>query len=195
MSIRELARHLGMAPASLYHHFSSKEALLAEIHTEAFEHLLDGARRAAAVDGPPEARLEACIAHHLRFVAEHRDWMRVLVHEVRRLSPPHRRSLRRLKDAYASLLRDVVAACLPDASRRVVEGTTWGLFGMLNWSYTWYDPDIHGDLDDLARLFAQMVLGARNARSTRIPRHGVGAPVSSSPLDAPDYDVEEVSTP
>ena len=66
MNLRELARELGTGPASLYHHFANKDALMAELAVEGFRRL-----RAAFVAALNERRgrsaLHACGDAYLKF--------------------------------------------------------------------------------------------------------------------------------
>lgn len=157
MSMRGLAAATGRALASLYNYFDSKEDLLFALQAGAFESLLDSARHAIDTTLAPEARLFAFIANHVSYVTEHRDVMRVLVHEAAALQPEHRRRVRRLKDAYFTLARGLVDGLLdaPEAER---ERATYSIFGTINWVFAWYEPGRHGTPSDVARTIHRMTL-------------------------------------
>lgn len=179
MSMRELARSAGMSLSNLYNYFSSKEEILHALQKEAFEVLVGSAEGAmAGLDGAaggPEARLYVFISHHVRYVAERPEVMRVLVHEAASLPPARRRSVRRLKERYFRIARGIVAEivaggcarAVPLAGAAAAEGTsddaeldriTYNLFGMLNWIYGWYDPAQHGSPTELARSIHRTAL-------------------------------------
>ena len=163
MSMRGLARATGRGLASFYNYFSSKEDVLFSLQTGAFE-TLTGSLKAALrdVDEPVE-RLYLFVLNHVRYLAEHRSVMRVLVHEASALPAGRRKKVRLLKERYFQIVRDIVASILaggcnsPGAGGAVrmdpaeVERVTYSVFGMLNWSYGWYDPQHHGTPQDVAR--------------------------------------------
>jgi hypothetical protein len=89
--------------------------------------------------------------------------MRVLVHEASALPAGRRKKVRLLKEGYFQIVMDIVASILaagcksPGAEGAAsldpaeVERVTYSVFGMLNWSYGWYDPHHHGTPQDVAR--------------------------------------------
>ncbi|OGA32869.1 MAG: hypothetical protein A3G80_05190 [Betaproteobacteria bacterium RIFCSPLOWO2_12_FULL_62_13b] len=163
MTMRGLARATGRGLASFYNYFSSKEDVLFSLQTDAFE-TLTGSLKAALenVDEPVE-RLYIFVLNHVRYLAEHRSVMRVLVHEASALPALRRKKVRLLKERYFQIVRDIVASILaagcssPGAHGAAgldpaeVERVTYSVFGMLNWSYGWYDPQHHGTPQDVAR--------------------------------------------
>ena len=176
MSMRGLAGATGRALASFYNYFSSKEELLFSLQSDAFK-TLTGSLNAALenVDDPVE-RLYIFVFNHVRYLAEHRSVMRVLVHEASALPAGRRKKVRLLKEGYFQIVRDIVASILvagcnsPGADGTAsldpaeVERVTYSVFGMLNWSYGWYDPQHHGTPQDVARTIHAVAVCGRVAR-------------------------------
>jgi AcrR family transcriptional regulator len=169
MSMRDLARATGKAPASLYNYFSSKDELLFALQAGSFQELIEDAEEAMATATTPSAKLHAFIANHVAYVVDHPEVMRVLVHEAASLPPPRRRSVRALKEHYFELAGPLVAALLREGrgarkvpaaeERATVERSTYALFGMLNWIYSWYRPERHGSPAVLARTLHSLAVG------------------------------------
>jgi AcrR family transcriptional regulator len=167
-SVRDLAAAVGCSPSSLYNYFPGKEDILHALQTEAFETLIDAAETALAPERDAVARLYVFIAHHLRYVADNPHVMRVLVHEASSLPRTRRQTIRRSKERYFELGRSVLAeilaaGCLDapgrdDVDPRELERLTYALFGALNWVYGWYDADLHGEPQELARTIHRLVL-------------------------------------
>jgi hypothetical protein len=85
--------------------------------------------------------------------------MKVLTHEADSLTGKRAEEILRLKRRYADLLQTLVAAV--DGSHPSV--AAYALFGMMNWTYTWYRPDGQLPPDALADTFADLFLnGVRN---------------------------------
>jgi AcrR family transcriptional regulator len=151
-SLRTIADAVDMRPASIYHHFASKDALLTEILrigmvavTTAFEE----SSEALAPDADGRDRLRGHVAGHLSalftnhaFTAAHVTVFPFAPADVRKAAVPGR-------DAYESqwttLLADVAPHLSPDAVRLV----RLVLFGAMNSSVQWFDPS-EGSVDDLA---------------------------------------------
>lgn len=168
MSMRELARAAGMSLSNLYNYFPSKEEILFALQKEAFEVLVTSAEEAVrrmdsepgAGGATPDARLYVLISHHVRYVAERPDVMRVLVHEAATLPAARRGAVRRLKERYFRLARGIVEELVGPAwtDPAELDRVTYNLFGMLNWIYGWYDPALHGPPQELARTIHRIAL-------------------------------------
>jgi AcrR family transcriptional regulator len=78
--MRRIADAIDYAPASLYAHFASREALLAELCREGTM-ALGAALAAAAGDPDPRARLRALAAAYVRFALDHPDTYRLIFME------------------------------------------------------------------------------------------------------------------
>lgn len=178
MSMRDLARATHRSPATLYNYVDSKEDLLYWIQRDAFDELLAAGR--ASVEGitDPEERLHAFVLAHVRFFADRQYLMRVLIHEAAALPSDRRAEIRERKESYFSLAEGIVrdvARHRADAepSALEVERNTYCLFGMLNWTYGWYEPDRHGDPDELALTIERFALsGVTPTVTSRMRREG-----------------------
>ncbi len=162
MSMRDLARATGLGLASSYAHFASKEDILFALQSDAFDALIESARRAITAQDDSSERLQAFILSHLRFFAAHPDLLRVLVQEARALPAKKRAAIRQRKERYFALARDVLEEALDQAGHRddaaELERATYALFGMLNWVYGWYEPRRHGSPEVLAATFHRITL-------------------------------------
>lgn len=171
MSMRDLAAETGQVVAGLYNYFSSKDEVLFEIQNSAFETLIATAEGALRGVASPEERLFAFIYQHVRYVAEHPDVMRVLVHEAGALPPQKRAKVRALKERYYDLCRGIVADLYRETARGgrgELERITYGTFGMINWVYGWYQPKRHGTPGEVARSLHRLALSGLSARSRDI---------------------------
>jgi AcrR family transcriptional regulator len=171
MSMRDLAQAVGTSLSNLYNYFASKEEILAALQREAFETLIASADEALAEVDEPAARLHVFVFHHVRYVVEHADVMRVLVHEAASLPAGDRAGVRRLKERYFEIGRGIVgelvaAGCAAGGGAPLdasvdddeLDRITYNLFGMLNWIWGWYRPGDHGGTRELARTIHRIVL-------------------------------------
>ncbi len=120
LSLRDLARRLGVSHAAPAHHFPDKTALLVEIAREGFERF--GAGLAAAADAAPdeESRLTAAGRAYVAFALAHPATFRVMFgREIAELRSQPAALAEASGRAYEVLLRGVEAtlARLPAARR------------------------------------------------------------------------------
>ncbi|HET9989365.1 MAG TPA: TetR/AcrR family transcriptional regulator [Kofleriaceae bacterium] len=186
MSMRDLAKATGKSLASFYHLFESKEEILFELQSQAFERLISTAERALVEVHDPVGQLQIFVLNHVRYFAEQPDVMRVLVHEAAALPKSHRALIRALKQRYFEIARDIVRALVtPDrgVDGLELERITYSVFGMLNWIYGWYEPARHGPPEQLARTIQHLALHGIDARGAAPPAsdRDAGAP---GPTDA-----------
>ncbi len=172
MSMRELARGADMSLSNLYNYFPSKEEILFAIQREAFEALIASAEETLEIADVPEDRLYVFISHHVGYVAEHPDVMRVLVHEAASLPAEQRAVVRTLKERYFELARSILEQVVETGcgqplmgegagesiDPRELERITYNVFGMLNWLYGWYEPSLHGSPQTVATTIYRTTL-------------------------------------
>ncbi|MGZ3477648.1 MAG: TetR/AcrR family transcriptional regulator, partial [Polyangiales bacterium] len=78
LSLHALAKRAGVSSAAPYHHFASREALLAAIAAEGFVLLADFMKKESQGTTDARARLEALGRGYVRFALAHRGHFRVM---------------------------------------------------------------------------------------------------------------------
>ena len=168
MSMRKLAQATRRGLATFYNYFESKEEVLFELQRQAFTTLVSRARRALDDVHDPKQRLYAFIEAHVQYFADHPDVMQVLVREAAALPRGWRQEVRNLKESYFDIGRDVVQAVAErSCEERELERATYGVFGMLNWVYGWYQPSRHGAPADVAATLHRMAMWGLAGRQHR----------------------------
>lgn len=150
-SLRTIADAVEMKPASIYHHFESKDALLAEILRIGMDAVNEAFDRAAPTRRESESRQERLIRHvtahldalfaHHAFTAAHVTVFPFVPKEVRRLAVPER-------DAYEARWNDLFAVLAPDLDSASIQLARLAAFGAMNATIQWFDPE-RGDIDAL----------------------------------------------
>lgn len=114
VTIRDIGDEMGMTSASLYRHYESKEALLADAIDLVIHPMVEAIELICARDLGAEQRLRAAVSFHVNFALEHRTYLRVYYTEARQLNSEHlarhRKHTKRYRDAWLSLLIDAGAA-------------------------------------------------------------------------------------
>jgi AcrR family transcriptional regulator len=110
-SVRDIALRAGLSPAALYHHFPSKQAVLAVIMERGIEALLARSREAVEQAGEdPAEQLRALVAVQILFHLEDQRGTLLGTSELRALEEPTRTPHLAKRQAQQRLFDAVVAA-------------------------------------------------------------------------------------
>ncbi len=158
-SMRDLSRATGMSLAGLYHYFASKDELLYLIQKHTFRTIIENVRERLQHSSDPEERIRIFIRNHLEYSLANSEAMKVLVHEDDTLKNEHGTEVRAIKREYYRICLDLLedfqrARGLHFSSRLAV----LSLFGMINWIYTWHNPRIDANAEDLAKQMGDIFL-------------------------------------
>ena len=154
VSLRAIARQLGVSEAAPYHHFSSKDDLLAVLAADAYREF--GERLANAVEAAgkdPFDRLGALAKAYVGFGLERRGRFRLMFgeHMLDLAAKMHGRTT---GQPARQILTDVVAGCLerntPGAT--LIENTTWALVHGVTWLVAEAEIRFDNDADGVERF-------------------------------------------
>jgi AcrR family transcriptional regulator len=142
-SMREIADHLGVASASLYHYVPSKQALLREIMIGNMENLQR--EFAAATTGETTTRgkirrgAEAHVRHHVVRARE----AKIDHSEVEALVEPSREELKRMRRSYGRAWVELVEAAVADGTATCGSPklTAFAILDMGIGVSRWFRPD------------------------------------------------------
>ena len=178
-SMRDLSRLSGMSLAGLYYYFDSKEKLLYHIQKHTFTNIVDRLRERLAANSDPEERIRIFVHNHVDYAISNQTAMKVLSHEDDVLKDGHGAELAAIKREYYRICVGLVDGLAKaeqlqrlgqNASTAGGESTrtaVMGLFGMMNWLYTWYKPRVDPKAEVIARqisdIFLQGVRGERDS--------------------------------
>ena len=168
-SMRDLSRAAGMSLAGLYHYFESKEDLLYLIQKHTFRTIIDQLQERLKESSDAEERVRIFIENHLEYFLANKEAMKVLTHEDETLKNGRGAEIRAIKREYYKICLDL----LEDLRRE--KGLQFsgrlavlGLFGMINWIYTWHDPRVDLNAGELAAEMSNLFLrGVLNPGKTK----------------------------
>lgn len=163
VSLRSIASEAGIKAASIYYHFSSKDAVVIEILDAgilAVHREVQDALSALPHNASPDDVLREGIRGHLHALLEHGDYTSANVRifgqtpeNVQAVNLPVRRRYEKLwDDTLTDLqLRKALRADLHIVTFRMM------LIGALNATLEWFDP-MKGGIDDLANKYTDIFL-------------------------------------
>jgi AcrR family transcriptional regulator len=167
-SMRDLSRASGMSLSGLYYYFESKEKLLYLIQKETFTTIVERLRERLDAVSDPEQRIRIFILNHLEYFLVNRKAMKVLSHEDDVLKNGFGAEVAGIKREYYR----ICVGLLDDFRReRKLEGSSrlavLSLFGMMNWIYTWYNPRVDADAEEMAGKMGDIFLRGVGATAGR----------------------------
>ncbi|SEM06241.1 TetR/AcrR family transcriptional regulator [Nonomuraea pusilla] len=191
--VRDLARAVNMTNAGIYHHVSSKEALLADLMRDGHGRLLDSTARVLRDAARPAERLALLIGSLTAVHALNPLITRVMDGELRSLTPgsPAHDEIIALRDAYEDHWRAALSDGVAEGSFHVADQrlTRLALMSMCTGTSEWYRPDGDSTLEQVCAEFVAIGLAAVRApgdASARVPATPDFSLLPHFPWEPPD---------
>ncbi|MEV1002134.1 TetR/AcrR family transcriptional regulator [Nonomuraea sp. NPDC050202] len=166
-SIRDLGKAVNMTNAGIYHHVTSKEALLADLMRVAQRGLIDSTERMLAPYRRPADRLSLLIGSLTAVHARNPMTTRVMDGELRSLTAGSaaRDEIIGLRDAYEAHWKGALADGVAEGVFRVADErlTRLALMSMCTGTSEWYRPDGRSTLEQVCAEFVAIGLAAVRA--------------------------------
>jgi AcrR family transcriptional regulator len=157
-SMNDVAAACAMSKATLYHYVRDKRALLASIamgHVERLEQVVAAVKMQRSA---PAAELQALIEAFMAAYAGAQNEHRVLTEDVKFLADDERHAVEAAQKRVVVAFAATVARVRPDLKPRATP-LAMLLFGMINWTFTWLDPEGPLTHADLAPMVVQLFFG------------------------------------
>jgi AcrR family transcriptional regulator len=169
-SMRDLSRLSGISLAGLYYYFESKEKLLYFIQQHTFTTIIECLRQRLSASADPEARVRIFVRNHIDYSVAKQKAMKVLAHEDDVLKNGYGTELAATKREYyhicVGLVEDLAKADGMNPDSISTRTAVMGLFGMMNWLYTWYNPRVDPGAEVLAQEISDIFLRGIRAGKT-----------------------------
>jgi AcrR family transcriptional regulator len=155
-SIADLADACRLSRGALYHYFDSKEAILFAILDAHVRQMISDVEAAMAAQPDTLARFRAAIRAIVELNARSTNEQRLILNDLSFLSDAEQTAIKALERHLVETVSDLLVRL--DTEGKIVKRSkrvyTMMLFGILNFSHTWYDPK--GDI--APQEFADMVV-------------------------------------
>lgn len=159
-TVQDIANDVGMLKGSLYYHIQSKEQLLVEVLLSAVEVLRGGLSRVLSSGLSPGEKLEQAILFHIRAYLDNVE-LPVFYNELSNLPPGSREkinsAIKEYEDVWLAILREgtFTGVFREDLPPRII---LQSIFGMCNWTYTWFKQDGKLSPVEVGEIFAKIIL-------------------------------------
>ena len=178
--MRGLAAAVGVQSAALYHHFATKQALLADLMMSHMRDLLTAWQTTCADHMAGQAatasdRLDAFARFHIRYHISRPQEVFIAYMELRSLLPIHYNAVSELRRDYENLLKAILQDGVDDGSFQIddIHVTAMAILAMLTGITTWYRPGGRLSASAVEMQYAAMV------RRMAVDEIGESLPVQS----------------
>lgn len=158
-SVANIAKACNTSKSLIYHYYPSKEDILNAVMSSHIDQLLEDVSEVVTPDGPPIARLRLLLHAFMAHYVGAADRQKVLLNELGNLPDGPRaaivRKQRKVIDAVQRLIVELYPDLADDPAR--ARAQTMLLFGMINWTHTWFDPAGPLSSDDIAEMALKLI--------------------------------------
>jgi AcrR family transcriptional regulator len=170
VSIRDVAEALEISKGTVLHHFRSKEAILEQINNDYMRRRLAEARDYLPGLDDPVDELQAFICQLMLAQQEDRAATVAFSREILRAADePAMAEVRQLREEFSALLVDILERGVKSGAFATgrPQLTAVQIFGMVNWAWTWFDPNGRMSAVEIAEQFSRTVIGGLAPGETR----------------------------
>jgi len=171
-TVQDIADAVGILKGSLYHHVKSKEDLLYLIVKEPIARLYERMAEIAASDLAAGEKLRRAILAQLEAFDRHYPHLFVYLHEREEMKRGFREQFKLSPKQYERCWQQILREGMESGEFRSdldVQVVSYGLLGMLNWLYKWYDPRGRLGAREVADQFSTLALAGLAAVAPKAP--------------------------
>jgi len=167
-SVGDLVEACELSRGAIYHYFDSKEAILFAMLDSLVRSLLASLEQAAAHGGEPLQKFERVIEAFVEHNAQSPEEQIVLLNDLGALQAEEQRQIVQTERKIVELVGKVLSSidATKKMNRRNARVYTMMLFGMINYTYTWYDAKGAIKPKEFAQLAANLFLKGFLAESS-----------------------------
>lgn len=142
-SMRDLAREVGVEPASIYSHYRSKEEILKIICDRIADEFFEAQEKKINSDETPVVKLRQAIIAHISVIANNMGFASVFFKEWKFFTEPNYTSFAAKRSIYESIFRKIIQEGIEKAYFEEVDVNfiIKLLFSMMNDTSEWYSKD------------------------------------------------------
>lgn len=159
-SMQDIADAVHLQKASLYHHFSSKQEILVDILDNALDLINNRLELVMAQSLSPNEKLRQAMVSYFQTIAENQNLAAVLLMEMKSLDPELKARQASRREKFESIWKHLIEEGRQQEVFHHIDPSITGraILGIMNWSVTWYRRDGPRSAEDIANLFADLIL-------------------------------------
>lgn len=141
VTLDQIAEKLHISKVSIYHHWTSKQELIFDIHRIAYKVVIESLEKIAGDDDSPDSKFRRAIENHVSQAVvagigpmlPQQDWLVI---------SRHKKEIVKLRDAYEDMLCGIINEGIRKGVFRQVDVKllVYTVVGAANYTWVWYSP-------------------------------------------------------
>ena len=159
-SMRDIAKEVGVEPASIYSHFKSKDEILKHICFKIADEFFEMQEAILNSMSNPVEKLKALVAEHIKVIMRNLDAATVFFIEWSFLHEKDLKEFIKMRERYEQGFRDVINEGVTSGDFRMtdVNFTVRLLFSVMNGVHEWYKTSGKVTPDEAAEKMSEFIL-------------------------------------
>ena len=161
LTLEDIAAAVGMLKGSLYYYIRSKEELLYLVVRDPIRQAYNKLEEIAQADAPVPTKIRQAIANHMTLFHQHYPHIAVYLHDYHHLMGKLQDNVIETPKHYQRLWAALLQQGIDSGELRQdldVKVAGYAILGMCNWVYRWYNPSGKLTAEEVADVFAKLVL-------------------------------------
>ncbi len=175
-SVADLAAACATSKSLIYHYYPSKEDILYAVMISHLDQLSEDVVAVMGMAATPAEQLQALVHRFMRHYVGAADRQKVLLNELDNLPPERRAEVVAKQRVIVDAVQDLLVALKPEfkTDRARARVQTMLLFGMINWTHTWFDPKGPVPADEVADMALALIAPGGQAAPALAAEPGAG---------------------
>jgi AcrR family transcriptional regulator len=152
-SMKDIAAASKISKGGIYHYFSSKDDILYFVLSNYMDKVMENLEEELEMIEDSSSRIRFIISRHTNLYVQNLSESKTLLHEVNCLSKRTFQIIAEKETTYFEIVSKVVSELFEERlTQDRLKIITFLLFGMCNWTYSWYDPKGNVKSEELSDL-------------------------------------------
>ncbi|MEH7010467.1 TetR/AcrR family transcriptional regulator [Neobacillus niacini] len=165
-SIKDIVDYIGVTKGTFYYYFNSKEELLKDIHLDYIEDLINK-QEEILVDSSINCTNKQfeIVYMFIKNIRTNRRSARIFIREIRHLSEVNGEEIRDKQNKFRENIQLLLESGIKNGEMKAdcrADILTFGILGMTNWSYYWFNPNGEVSVKKLAEIDVDLILNGIN---------------------------------
>lgn len=165
-SVKDIVDYVGVTKGTFYYYFASKEELLKYIHLHYIDELIIKQEEILADSSMNYTKKLFEIVYMLiKNIKTNRQSARIFIREIRHLSVINGEVIRNKRNRFRENLQYLIEDGIKNGEIKAgsrADILTFGILGMTNWSYYWFNPNGEVSAKKLAEIYVELILNGIN---------------------------------
>ncbi|MFC3041861.1 TetR/AcrR family transcriptional regulator [Virgibacillus xinjiangensis] len=161
-SIQDIVDAIGVTKGSFYYYYKSKQELLKDIHLNYIEGLLEKQEQILGdADKGSKDKLYSIIYMVISSIRTQRQSARIFNREGRNLDETHTEEIRQKRQKFRLEVQKMIEEGIDRGEFKPglrADILTFGILGMTNWSFYWFNPEGELSEEELAGIYMDTFL-------------------------------------